>query len=74
MNKFSKERLNLKQYEDIKQVLGLSTKSIMHKWDQTGVKDIEGYASYIETSAKLIKIMRTTGYIGVGLDFCELYH
>ena len=41
----------------------------MHKWDQTGVKDIEGYASYIETSAKLIKIMRTTGYIGIGLDF-----
>ncbi|MES0531993.1 hypothetical protein [Citrobacter portucalensis] len=71
LNKFSKERLNLKQYEDIKQVLGLSTKSIMHKWDQTGVKDIEGYASYLETSAKLIKIMRTTGYIGVGLDFAS---
>ena len=69
LNKFSKERLNLKQYEDIKQALGLSTKSIMHKWDQTGVKDIEGYASYIETSAKLIKIMRATGYIVVGLDF-----
>lgn len=71
LNKFSKERLNLKQYEDIKQALGLSTKSIMHKWDQTGVKDIEGYTSYIEKSAKLIKIMRTTGYIGVGLDFAS---
>lgn len=71
LNKFSKERLNLKQYEDIKQALGLSTKSIMHKWDQTGVKDIDGYASYIEKSAKLIKIMRTTGYVGVGLDFAS---
>lgn len=71
LNKFSKERLNFKQYEDIKQALGLSTKSIMHKWDQTGVKDIEGYASYIEKSAKLIKIMRTTGYVGVGLDFAS---
>lgn len=71
LNKFSRERLNLKQYEDIKQALGLSTKSIMHKWDQTGVKDIEGYASYIEKSAKLIKIMRTTGYVGVGLDFAS---
>ncbi|EGT0678994.1 hypothetical protein JAF86_004842, partial [Citrobacter braakii] len=71
LNKFSKERLNLKQYEDIKQALGLSSKSIMHKWDQTGVKDIEGYASYIEKSAKLIKIMRTTGYVGVGLDFAS---
>lgn len=69
--KFSKERLNLKQYENIKQALGLSTKSIMHKWDQTGVKDIEGYASYIEKSAKLIKIMKTTGYVGIGLDFAS---
>ncbi|RNL69921.1 hypothetical protein D7I40_16375 [Citrobacter sp. MH181794] len=71
LNKFSKEQLNLKQYEQIKQALGLSTKSIMHKWDQTGVKDIEGYASYIEKSAKLLKVMRTTGYVGIGLDFAS---
>ncbi|EPQ6909661.1 hypothetical protein ACUVZB_004535 [Citrobacter freundii] len=71
MNKFSKEQLNLKQYEQIKDALGLSTKSIMHKWDQTGVKDIEGYASYIEKSAKLVKIMKTTGYVGIGLDFAS---
>ncbi|HCL5921712.1 TPA: hypothetical protein ACKFMB_000001 [Citrobacter amalonaticus] len=71
LNKFSKEQLNLKQYEQIKQALGLSTKSIMHKWDQTGVKDIEGYTSYIEKSAKLMKIMRTTGFIGIGLDFAS---
>ncbi|WP_196208352.1 hypothetical protein [Citrobacter sp. Res13-Sevr-PEB04-36] len=71
LNQFSKEQLNLKQYEQIKQALGLSTKSIMHKWDQTGVKDIEGYASYIEKSAKLLKVMRTTGYVGIGLDFAS---
>ncbi|HCC5907915.1 TPA: hypothetical protein M5874_003831, partial [Citrobacter freundii] len=71
LNKFSKEQLNLKQYEQIKDALGLSTKSIMHKWDQTGVKDIEGYASYIEKSAKLLKIMKTTGYVGIGLDFAS---
>ncbi|MDE9575360.1 hypothetical protein L2106_18395 [Citrobacter portucalensis] len=71
LNKFSKEQLNLKQYEQIKDALGLSTKSIMHKWDQTGVKDIEGYASYIEKSAKLLKVMRTTGYVGIGLDFAS---
>lgn len=63
--------MNLKQYEQIKDALGLSTKSIMHKWDQTGVKDIEGYASYIEKSAKLLKIMKTTGYVGIGLDFAS---
>ncbi|ECC1695676.1 hypothetical protein FNI78_24890 [Salmonella enterica subsp. salamae] len=71
LNRFSKSQLNLKQYENIKKALGLSTSSIMHRWDQTGVKDIEGYASYIEKSAKLIKIMKTTGYVGVGLDFAS---
>ncbi|WP_238817538.1 hypothetical protein [Citrobacter freundii] len=54
MNRLSKEQLYLKQYDNIKQALGLSTKSIIHKWDQTGINDIEGYASYIEKSAKVI--------------------
>ncbi|MEF3490512.1 hypothetical protein V4S50_25805, partial [Citrobacter freundii] len=57
--------------DNIKQALGLSTKSIIHKWDQTGINDIEGYASYIEKSAKLFKIMKTVGYVGVGLDFAS---
>ncbi|RVS65828.1 hypothetical protein EOL01_30000, partial [Citrobacter freundii] len=42
MNRLSKEQLYLKQYDNIKQALGLSTKSIIHKWDQTGINDIEG--------------------------------
>ncbi|EPG3035507.1 TPA: hypothetical protein ACYSGQ_001381 [Citrobacter freundii] len=71
MNRLSKEQLDLKQYDNIKQALGLSTKSIIHKWDQTGINDIEGYASYIEKSAKLFKIMKTVGYVGVGLDFAS---
>ncbi|MFV9323647.1 hypothetical protein, partial [Citrobacter freundii] len=71
MNRLSKEQLDLKQFNNIKQALGLSTKSIMHKWDQTGINDIEGYASYIEKSAKLFKVMKTVGYVGVGLDFAS---
>ncbi|EJH2658238.1 PAAR domain-containing protein [Salmonella enterica] len=69
LNKFSKSQLNLKEYNSIKKALGLSTSSIMHKWDKAGVDNIEGYANYIENSAKLIKVMKNVGYIGVGLDF-----
>lgn len=69
LNRYSKSQLGLNQYQNIKKALGLSTSSIMHKWDQTGVSRIEGYANYIEKSAKLMKIMRTTGYVGIGLDF-----
>lgn len=69
LNRFSKAQLNLKEYQSIKKALGLSTGSIMHDWNQTGVKSIEGYATYIEHSAKLMKMMRKTGYVGIALDF-----
>ena len=69
LNKFSKTHLNLEEYNSIKKALGLSTSSIMHKWDKTGVDNIEGYATYIENSAKLVKLMKTVGFVGIGLDF-----
>ncbi|HCB2269640.1 TPA: PAAR domain-containing protein [Citrobacter koseri] len=69
LNKFSKTQLNLEEYNSIKKVLGLSTSSIMHKWDKTGIDNIEGYATYIENSAKLMKLMKTVGFVGIGLDF-----
>lgn len=71
LTKFSKAQLNLGEYQSIKRVLGLSTRSIMHRWDRTGVDNIEGYATYIEQSAKLMKIMKTVGYVGIGLDFAS---
>lgn len=71
LNRYTKSHLGLAQYDSIKKSLGLSTSSIMHKWDQTGIDDIEGYATYIENSAKLIKVMRNVGYVGIGLDFAS---
>ncbi|HED5898409.1 TPA: hypothetical protein R5R89_004469 [Salmonella enterica] len=69
LNRFSKSQLGLPQYETLKKTLGLSTRSITHKWDQMGVGAIEGYASYVEKSAKLMQLMKKIGYIGIGLDF-----
>ncbi|ECE5988971.1 hypothetical protein DLB09_06240 [Salmonella enterica subsp. salamae] len=69
LNRFSKSQLGLPQYETLKKTLGLSARSITHKWDQTGVGAIEGYASYVEKSAKLMQLMKKIGYIGIELDF-----
>ncbi|MDM2877939.1 PAAR domain-containing protein [Citrobacter sp. Cpo040] len=69
LNKFSKTQLNLEEYDSIKKALGLSTSSIMYKWDKTGIDNIEGYATYIERSAKLMNLMKTVGFVGIGLDF-----
>jgi hypothetical protein len=65
---FTRHKLALQDYPDIKRALGLSTSSITHRWNQTGVADIEGYATYIEKAAKYVKMMKTAGYVGIALD------
>jgi hypothetical protein len=65
---FTRHKLALQDYPDIKRALGLSTSSIIHRWNQTGVADIEGYATFIEKAAKYVKMMKTAGYVGIALD------
>ena len=71
LNNFMKYKLGMNEYSDIRRALGLSSRSIMRHWSQTGVTDIEGYATYIEKSAKLIKAMKKLGYVGITLDFAN---
>jgi len=56
------------EYTDLKSALGLSSRSITHRWNETGVSDIEGYATHIEKLAKYVKLMETAGKIGIGLS------
>jgi len=65
---FTRHKLALQDYPDIKRALGLSTSSITHRWNQTGVADIEGYATFMENAAKYVKMMKAVGYIGIALD------
>ena len=69
LNSFMKDKLGMAQNNDLRKALGLSSRSIMHQWTQTGIGSIEGYATYIEKSAKLIKAMKKLGYIGIAFDF-----
>jgi len=65
---FLNKAMKLGEYTKIKNALGLSTSSITHKWNQTGVGDIDGYATHIERAAKYVKAMRYTGYVGIGFS------
>jgi len=56
------------EYTDLKSAPGLSSRSITHRWNETGVSDIEGYATHIEKLAKYVKLMETAGKIGIGLS------
>ncbi len=71
LNNFMKYKLGMNEYSDIRRALGLSSRSIMRHWSQTGVTEIEGYATYIEKSSKLIKAMKKLGYVGITLDFAN---
>lgn len=65
---FMKHRFMFNEYADLKNALGLSSSSITHRWNETGVSDIEGYATHIEKLAKYAKWMETAGKIGIGLS------
>lgn len=65
---FMKHRFMFNEYADLKSALGLSSRSITHRWNETGVRDIEGYATHIEKLAKYVKLMETAGKIGLGLS------
>lgn len=67
-NGFLGKTMKLGEYTKIKNALGLSSSAIMHKWNKNGVSDIEGYATHIERSARLIKAMRYTGYAAIGFS------
>ena len=65
---FMKHRFMFNEYADLKSALGLSSRSITHRWNETGVSDIEGYATHIEKLSKYVKWMETAGKIGIGLS------
>lgn len=70
---FLNKAMKLGQYTKIKNALGLSSSSIIHKWNETGIGDIEGYATHIERAAKYVKAMRYTGYLGISFSFSGLH-
>nr|WP_024965062.1 PAAR domain-containing protein [Pantoea sp. IMH] len=65
---FLNKAMKFGEYIKIKNALGLSSSSITHKWNETGISDIEGYATHIERAAKYVKAMRYTGYLGIGFS------
>lgn len=65
---FLNKAMKFGEYTKIKHAPGLSSSSITHKWNETGISDIEGYATHIERAAKYVKAMRYTGYLGIGFS------
>jgi len=65
---FLNKAMKFGEYTKIKHALGLYSSSITHKWNETGIGDIEGYATHIERAAKYVKAMKYIGYVGIGFS------
>lgn len=54
----------------IKHSLGLSSKSILHQWKaQPGqVTSVPGFEKNLQQTARLTKVLRRAGYVGIALD------
>lgn len=65
---FLNKAMKFGEYTKIKNSLGLSSSSITHKWNETGISDIEGYATHIERAVKYVAAMRYIGYVGIGFS------
>jgi hypothetical protein len=76
--KFMRKRLGLEDYPEIKQALNLSTHSLVHHWEDVGVGEIPGYATYIENASRYAKWMKAGGYAAIGFSALhsgnEIYH
>jgi phage baseplate assembly protein gpV len=62
MGNIARKGMSLKDSPKLKSALGLSTKSLVHNWNQAGVRNIPGYATNYDKLAKLAKYARGGGY------------
>lgn len=65
---FLRQVFDLPQDQKIKSALRLSSKSIVHHWKKSGTTEIPGYATHLNNASKLVKIMKTTGYVGIAFS------
>ncbi len=59
---------SLGDHPKLKKSLGLSTKSLVHRWDKAGAPgQIPGYATHVSAASRAAKYMSAGGYIAIGL-------
>ncbi|MEH6825853.1 MAG: hypothetical protein V7629_18315 [Motiliproteus sp.] len=64
----AREGMSLNDNPKLKRALGVSTKSLVHNWKQTGVGELPGYASQYGKLASATKYAKTGGHIAIALD------
>ncbi|WP_437889001.1 hypothetical protein [Phytobacter sp. V91] len=68
LGKISKLTLGLEPNNNLKRVLGLSSRAIAHEWTSAGVGSIKGYSTWIENAAKSARYMKMGGWVAIGFS------
>lgn len=66
LNRLVKRSLKFQPYESLKNALNLSSRSIVHDWQTSGVGAIQGYSTYINRAARAARYMKAGGWIAIG--------
>ncbi|PAV25597.1 hypothetical protein CF392_10220 [Tamilnaduibacter salinus] len=68
LGKVARKGLALDDNPKLKKSLGLSTKSIVHHWNQAGIGEIPGYASHYGSTVRAGKLIQNAGRGAILLD------
>jgi len=68
LTKLTKKSIGFPDHPNLKAVLGISTKSLVHRWRKAGaVGQIPGYATHIEGVSKAAKYVKYGGWVGTAV-------
>lgn len=68
LTKLTKKSIGFPDHPNLKNVLGISTKSLVHRWRKAGaVGQIPGYATHIERVSKAAKYVKYGGWVGTAV-------
>ncbi|MFL1528682.1 hypothetical protein [Pseudomonas sp. O230] len=68
LTKLTKKSIGFPDHPNLKNALGLSTKSLVHRWRKAGaVGQIPGYATHIDAVSKAAKYVKYGGWIGTAV-------
>lgn len=68
MNALVVRGVGLPDYPEIKTILGIGDRKLVHRWAMAGGRDyLPGYATQIGRISKSVRVMKAGGYVAIGL-------
>lgn len=68
LTKLTKKSIDFPDHPNLKSALGISTKSLVHRWRKAGaIGQIPGYATHIDAVSKAAKYVKYGGWVGTAV-------